>query len=71
VSTLYSADKQWFAKRHITAYNISFLPNPLSSQQGLTGVAHLLAGGTITTRIHFILASTRRAKCSGGFAMAT
>jgi hypothetical protein len=43
---------QWFAERQITAVNIATLTNPLSSPQGLTKVARMLADGTITARIH-------------------
>ena len=52
VSTRYAADEEWFAERQITAFNIATLTNPLSSPQGLTKVAHMLADGTITARIH-------------------
>lgn len=52
VSTRYAADEQWFAQRQITAFNIATLTNPLSSPQGLSKVARLLADGTITARIH-------------------
>jgi len=52
VSTRYAADEQWFAERHITAVNIASLTNPLSSPEGLTGVARMLADGTITARIN-------------------
>jgi NADPH:quinone reductase len=52
VSTRYAADEQWFAERQITAVNIATLTNPLSSPQGLTRVARMLADGTITARIH-------------------
>jgi NADPH:quinone reductase-like Zn-dependent oxidoreductase len=51
VSTLYAADEEWFAARKITAYNIASSANPLSSPQGLTEVARMLADGTITARI--------------------
>lgn len=52
VSTRYAADEKWFAGRQITAFNIATLTNPLSSPQGLTKVARMLADGTITARIH-------------------
>jgi len=51
VSTLYAADEGWFAARHITTHNIASSANHLSSPQGLTEVAHMLADGTITARI--------------------
>lgn len=51
VSTVYSADEAWFAERKITAYNVSSMTNPLSSPQGLTTVARMLAERTITARI--------------------
>ena len=51
VSTLYAANEVWFAERKITAHNISSVTNPLSSPQGLTEVARMLADGTITARI--------------------
>ncbi len=51
VSTRYAADEDWFAERQITAFNIATLTNPLSSPQGLTKVAGMLADGTITARI--------------------
>jgi D-arabinose 1-dehydrogenase-like Zn-dependent alcohol dehydrogenase len=51
VSTLYAADEQWFADRQITAHNIASNKNPLSSPQGLSDLAHMLADGTITARI--------------------
>jgi NADPH2:quinone reductase len=55
VSTRYAADKEWFAEHQITAFNIATLTNPLSSPQGLTEVARMLADGTITARIHSII----------------
>ena len=55
VSTRYAADKEWFAERQITAFNIATVANPLSSPQGLTKVARMLADGTITARIHSII----------------
>jgi NADPH:quinone reductase len=55
VSTRYAADEEWFAERHITAFNIATITNPLSSLQGLTKVARMLADGTITARIHSII----------------
>ena len=55
VSTRYAADEEWFAERQITAVNIATLTNPLSSPQGLTRVARMLAHGTITARIHSII----------------
>jgi NADPH:quinone reductase-like Zn-dependent oxidoreductase len=55
VSTRYAADQEWFAERQITAVNIATLTNPLSSPQGLTKVARMLADGTITARIHSII----------------
>ena len=51
VSTRYAADKEWFAERQITAFNIASITNPLSSSQGLTRVARMLADGAITARI--------------------
>jgi len=51
VSTLHAANEGWFAKRHITAHNISSTTNPLSSPQGLSDVVGMLADGTITARI--------------------
>ena len=60
VSTLYAADVAWFAEQHITAYNISSSAtsdapkahsNPSMSPAGLTEVGHMVADGTITTRI--------------------
>ena len=55
VSTRYAADEKWFTERRITASNIATLTNPLSSPQGLTTVARMLADGTITARIHSII----------------
>ena len=55
VSTRYAADEQWFAERQITAVNIASITNPLSSPQGLTEIARMLADGTITARIHSII----------------
>ena len=55
VSTRYAADEEWFAERQITAFNIATVANPLSSPQGLTKVARMLADGTITARIHSII----------------
>jgi NADPH2:quinone reductase len=55
VSTRYAADKEWFAEHQVTAFNIATLTNPLSSPQGLTEVARMLADGTITARIHSII----------------
>ena len=55
VSTRYAAEEGWFAERQITAFNIATLTNPLSSPRGLTKVAHMLAEGTITARIHSIV----------------
>jgi D-arabinose 1-dehydrogenase-like Zn-dependent alcohol dehydrogenase len=55
VSTRYAADEEWFAERQITAFNIATLTNPLSSPQGLTKVARMLADGTITARIQSII----------------
>jgi NADPH:quinone reductase len=55
VSTRYAADEEWFAERQISAFNIATLTNPLSSPQGLTKVARMLADGTITARIHSII----------------
>jgi D-arabinose 1-dehydrogenase-like Zn-dependent alcohol dehydrogenase len=52
VSTQYAAHESWFAERRITATNISSITNPLSSPQGLEQLAHMLAHGTITARIH-------------------
>lgn len=54
VSTLYAADDKWFAARNIAAHNIASSANPLSSPEGLTEVARLLADGTITARISTI-----------------
>jgi len=51
VSTVYAADEGWFAERHITAHNIASTANSLSSPQGLSEVARMLASGTITARI--------------------
>jgi NADPH2:quinone reductase len=51
VSTRYAATEGWFAERQITAFNIASITNPLSSPQGLTRVAFMLADGTITARI--------------------
>ena len=51
VSTIYAADEGWFAEHQITAHNIASTANPLSSPQGLTEVARMLADGTITARI--------------------
>jgi NADPH:quinone reductase len=59
VSTRYAADEEWFAERQITAFNIATLTNPLSSPQGLTKVARMLADGTITARIHSIIQPDR------------
>jgi len=55
VSTRYAADKEWFAERQITAFNIATVANPLSSPQGLTKVARMLADGTIIARIRSII----------------
>jgi D-arabinose 1-dehydrogenase-like Zn-dependent alcohol dehydrogenase len=54
-STRYAADEKWFTERRITASNIATLTNPLSSPQGLTKVARMLADGTITARIQSII----------------
>jgi NADPH:quinone reductase-like Zn-dependent oxidoreductase len=51
VSTIYAADVAWFAERQITADNIASTSNPVSSQQGLTEVARMIAAGTITARV--------------------
>jgi NADPH:quinone reductase len=51
VSTIFAADEGWFAKRQITAHNHASNANPLISPQGLTTVAQMLSGGTITARI--------------------
>ena len=51
VSTIYAADEKWFAERKITAHNLVGNSNPLSSPQGLTEVARMLADGIITARI--------------------
>lgn len=59
VSTRYAADEGWFAERQITAVNIATLTNPLSSPQGLTKVARMLADGTITARIHSVIQPDR------------
>jgi NADPH:quinone reductase-like Zn-dependent oxidoreductase len=50
VSTRYAANEGWF-EHHITAYNISFFENPLSSPQGLNDLARLLVDGRITALI--------------------
>ena len=55
VSTRYAADEKWFTERRITASNIATLTNPLSSPQGLSKVACMLADGTITARIQSII----------------
>ena len=55
VSTRYTADEEWFAERQITAFNIATITNPLSSPQGLTKVARMLADGAITARIHYTI----------------
>jgi NADPH:quinone reductase len=51
VSTVYAANEEWFAEGQITAHNIASSTNPLSSPQGLSDLARLLADGTITARI--------------------
>jgi NADPH:quinone reductase len=51
VSAIYAANEGWFAERQITAHNIASSANPLSSPQGLSAVARMLADGTITARI--------------------
>jgi NADPH:quinone reductase-like Zn-dependent oxidoreductase len=51
VSTLYAADEGWFGDHKITAHNIASNLNPLSSPQGLSEVASMVADGTITVRI--------------------
>jgi NADPH2:quinone reductase len=51
VSTIFAADEKWFAEREITAQNLVGNLNPLSSPQGLTDVARMLADGIITARI--------------------
>ena len=51
VSTIFAADEGWFAKRQITAHNISSTASPLSSPQGLNELAQMLASGTITARV--------------------
>ena len=55
VSTRYAADETWFAERQVTAFNIATTTNPLSSPEGLTEVARMLADGTITARIRSIV----------------
>jgi D-arabinose 1-dehydrogenase-like Zn-dependent alcohol dehydrogenase len=50
-STLYAADEGWFAKRDITATNISSFKHPLSSPQGLTQVAGMVGDGSVTVRV--------------------
>jgi NADPH2:quinone reductase len=55
VSTIYAADEAWFAERKITAHNIASNANPLSSPQGLTELARMLADGKITARIRSIV----------------
>jgi NADPH:quinone reductase-like Zn-dependent oxidoreductase len=52
VSTIFAADEGWFAERQITAHNHASNANPLISPEGLATVAHMLADGTITARIH-------------------
>jgi NADPH:quinone reductase len=51
VSTIFAADGGWFAERQITAQNHASSNNPLISPDGLSEVARLLAGGTITARV--------------------
>jgi NADPH:quinone reductase-like Zn-dependent oxidoreductase len=51
VSTLYAADEGWFGDHKITAHNIASNMNPLSSPQGLSEIARMVADGTITVRI--------------------
>lgn len=57
VSTIYAADKGWFAERKIAAHNIASNAtsgpdaNRMSSPQGLNEIARMLADGTITARI--------------------
>jgi NADPH:quinone reductase len=55
VSTIYAADEGWFADRKITAHNIASNANPLSSPQGLTELARMLADGKITARIRSVV----------------
>jgi NADPH:quinone reductase-like Zn-dependent oxidoreductase len=55
VSTLYAADEGWFAERKIAVHNIASVTNPFSSPLGLTTIARMLAGGTITARINSIV----------------
>jgi len=43
VSTIHAADEGWFAERKVTAHNIAPNANPLSSPQGLTKLARMLA----------------------------
>ena len=53
VSAVHAADEAWFSARQVTAHNISGPVNPLSSPQGLSQVAGLLAEGVITARLRF------------------
>lgn len=55
VSTIYAADEGWFANRKITAHNIASNANPLSSPQGLTELARMLADGKIRARIRSVV----------------
>ncbi len=51
VSTIHSADVDFFAERHITAHNITPGSNPASTPQGLTELTRLLVDGAIAARI--------------------
>ena len=55
VSTRYAADEKWFAEHGVTAFNVASTTNPVSSPEGLSEVARMLADGTITARIHSIV----------------
>jgi NADPH2:quinone reductase len=63
VSTIYAADIEWFAGRHIAAHNIassattdtaSRSANPSSSPQALSQLLRMLADQTITARIGLV-----------------
>jgi NADPH:quinone reductase-like Zn-dependent oxidoreductase len=51
VSTIFAADKGWFADRQISAHNHASSANPLISPEGLATAAQMLSDGTITARI--------------------
>ncbi len=55
VSTIFAADEKWFAERQIKAHNLAGNTNPLSSPQGLSEVARMLADGKITARIRSVV----------------